>query len=1231
VLTVPSTFWPYLLSQGFRPVEVYEIEAFAGRSALYYSDQNITWGGHDYVGLAVQRTAIKQQLDFVVPDCEVTFSNVANTLQTHLYPTDTLTGARLTIRLLMRNASEVVDSASIVLFRGKIEPPTKITEEAFTLSVTGLLDGGTLQLPARRFALTCPWQYANGGAFDAAGDCPYQSSTTANGSGSGSTALTLTAASTFQNGDSIQIGGGAAVTIASGAGTTSVTLSAARTWANTDTVRYADCNRTRAACSKRAMLYRFGGFPAVSAVARFKTIEKGAVESNANPDKWKGKRRGDVNSLAFLTIFQAKSWADPTVSVPVLYGRRRIEPILIEFLKSIVGSTSYRCGFYAASEGEIEEITRYWVDDAMGTDKVASSVKVFGIYYRSGGPGTNDTETADEYEADAATQLRAQNVDYRSLAVIAYSGTSYVILLQKESEQVSSTPRFELQAKGVKIQKYTTAGATDGARVWSESPAWQFVDLCNSTKHGIALAATDHDFAVTRVEADYAATAIDGTEASALVAMAQASASTQCKITSNEGFIIGRVVNVNGTGNTVVDVINDNEITLGTAVTQSVGDIVIQRPVRFESHVYMDRASSATDWLRKFLLSCRGYVTYDNGKIQFRIERDTCKERLTDGGFETWASATDLTAGTETVSAGNTINREGTVKRTGTYALNLHRTATGNLNERVTLGTVEPGRWYRLYLYDRGGAAGLTNAAQIRIYNSTTAKYLNADGTTWQAGSTAAVSNTPANGAWTQREITFLADPAGAFTDTVYLYYVHNESSPVNGDVYFDDSSLRGPYAGDFRETTDAKTMGWTDGSFVWSLDRKDRETNRVVVAFDNESNRFGADEAQANDFTHQLTHQIKTLELHGACIADRDQASRIAAFHLAKRRTLGPGCEFVGTPAALAVQPGDVILVSATVPGWTCEEQRVIETNVLGLGDQDEHFVRVRTEDYSEAIYTDVGPAQINMTIRPSVDVNVTVTRNAGGVLGLSIAMSGDSNYSTVRYRVHMSDTSGFTPYAGTEIGRTASSTFTYTVPVGDLDAIRYLVVIAITDVGQFLSSELSTTIYRNENTVSGYSANYQFPSTMQNPDPTSSSGTYTGAIGNVNDTSDADCNTGFASATGGSKNNDDDSVRYHSFGAAGSKTGRPYVRAQRTVTGPQTYSHVSYYYTLDRTAGTITWVLWQTVTSSTITDYFGPELTGVDYTKFAIRCRTYCDNGGILDHDVTDTHYTVAFDEKA
>jgi phage-related protein len=1236
VLTIPTTFWPHLLSPGCRPIEVYEIEAFAGRAILRYSDQAVTWGGNAYTALAVQRTPIKQSMDFKVPDCTVTFSNVSNVLRAHLHPIDTLTGARMTIRLLMRDAADAVLSDSVVLFRGIIEPPAEITDTVFTLSVIGLLDGSGVLIPRRRFALNCQWAFANRGTFDGGGRCSYISNTQANGAGTDSTALTVDAASTFANGDEIQIGGTTKVAIASGGGSTSLTLAAARTWADNALVRYAECERTKAACVKRVQTHRYGGFPGIGLAARLGFRDNGRLLGSDDSGE-DAPRRKPGNAELFDHLGRAGGrYARPAVAIPVLYGRRRIKGKVIELMRRKVPSDTgpfFRITFYALLE-KLESIVRYFVQDQQGTDRVVGGIKEFGIYYRDGDDGVADSETEAEYSASPSTQLRSQNTDYQSLAAATYSRLGYVILRQK-TDDISEADQLDADVRGSPVQAYLANGSADGSPAFSDNWIWQAVDLATED-YGLSLPIADIDLAVAKPEADYVAVLVDSTEASTTVTVAQGSASTDCFVVSTEGFIAGRRVDVNGVANTCQFVRSPTKITLGTAVTQSIGHTVIQRQSRLGSHLYLDVARQARRWFIPLLIAGRGYITYDAGKIQFRVERDTCKERLLNGDFESWASTTDANSWTENLGSGEaTINRESSGVHGGTYAARIDRTGGTNfagLTQNIT--GLEPGRWYRIVFWHKQSALGIGSACRLFINNTTRTLNVESDGVTWLNPAVNNPFSQQGATTWTQYEFTFKFREDFATTDTVQIGFTPYFTA--GNSVWYDDASLRGPYAGDFRETTNALLMGWKDESFVWSLDRKDRETNRVAVRFTNEAADFGDDEAAADDFNHQVDHQIKTLQLEGEAIADPEQAYRVAKWKLDKLRRLGPGCAFLGSPSALALQPGDVILVSDTVPNWTREEQRVVETEIIGLGDNDELFVAVRTEDYDETIYGDVGPEpRTYLTDRPTPTLEMSVTRNAGGAIDLTLSLS-DDTYAAIEYRIFMDTGSGFTPDSATMIGRSRASTFTYRARVADLDVLRYFKAVAVIDVGEIESAEVAATIFRAENVASGYSSNFQFPTTIQTADPTSYTGVYVNeaagaaTVAKVTDASDATYLKGTATGTAGTKNNDDDSIRYHSFGAGTGKTGRPYVRGAATG-NPGTWGLVRYYYTLDRTAGTPTWVLWQTVTSATITDYFGPELTGVDYTKFAIRATAFMGSGGFIDRTVNDLNYRVAFDEKA
>lgn len=69
-------------------------------------------------------------------------------------------------------------------------------------------------------------------------------------------------------------------------------------------------------------------------------------------------------------------------------------------------------------------------------------------------------------------------------------------------------------------------------------------------------------------------------------------------------------------------------------------------------------------------------------------------ELLTDGGFENWSSATNLTSWTESVSGTSTVNREASDVDSGTYAVRLDVDSSGSSVYVIQAKTVTAGTWY---------------------------------------------------------------------------------------------------------------------------------------------------------------------------------------------------------------------------------------------------------------------------------------------------------------------------------------------------------------------------------------------------------------------------------------------------------------------------------------------------------------------------------------------------------
>ena len=76
-------------------------------------------------------------------------------------------------------------------------------------------------------------------------------------------------------------------------------------------------------------------------------------------------------------------------------------------------------------------------------------------------------------------------------------------------------------------------------------------------------------------------------------------------------------------------------------------------------------------------------------------------ELVTDGGMENWASATDLTSWTESPAGASTVNREGTIKNSGSFSVRLDISA-GNESAAVSQTVTYPGGWLVVSMYVQG-------------------------------------------------------------------------------------------------------------------------------------------------------------------------------------------------------------------------------------------------------------------------------------------------------------------------------------------------------------------------------------------------------------------------------------------------------------------------------------------------------------------------------------------------
>lgn len=184
-------------------------------------------------------------------------------------------------------------------------------------------------------------------------------------------------------------------------------------------------------------------------------------------------------------------------------------------------------------------------------------------------------------------------------------------------------------------------------------------------------------------------------------------------------------------------------------------------------------------------------------------------ELLTDGGLETWASATDLTNWIEYKAGTSTVNREATEKHGGTYSCRCDVDASNSEARIRQTHFLRPGSKYRLSFWYK-----TTSGKQLDFQYVGSGNYLTSTGA-WTTNPTAI--NIDSGGGWKLYSLDFWAHPDVSGYD---LYIGHAYGTATSSSVYIDDITLKEIYSPPIQ--TD---LGWTF----------DGKTGKISVA-DNDS-----------------------------------------------------------------------------------------------------------------------------------------------------------------------------------------------------------------------------------------------------------------------------------------------------------------------------------------------------------------------------------------------------------
>lgn len=154
--------------------------------------------------------------------------------------------------------------------------------------------------------------------------------------------------------------------------------------------------------------------------------------------------------------------------------------------------------------------------------------------------------------------------------------------------------------------------------------------------------------------------------------------------------------------------------------------------------------------------------------------------RVVDGSFEDWASATDLTYWSEAPTGGSTVNRAAWIARSGKYSVQLDVVSGAAVTLRQVL-KLQPSRRYRLSFWYATNDISATG--RFKMWDISATVYLQADGS-WGASAEHVLSSSR-TGTWKKYSIEFTAH-ADYRSYTIELSF----NSGTTFAVFYDDVSV---------------------------------------------------------------------------------------------------------------------------------------------------------------------------------------------------------------------------------------------------------------------------------------------------------------------------------------------------------------------------------------------------------------------------------------------------------
>lgn len=567
-----------------------------------------------------------------------------------------------------------------VIARGVVDDITDADGPSVNVRCIGYLAGTDQQIPQRTLRPECQLAFRKS-------ECGYVSTTTFTAASGGGTTHTCTSTSLLEAGryifDSAGTGYTKIVTITDA---THFTTDTPQSYTNGQTLRYADCRKSYADCSRRQRTHRYSGARATmqlqaTAGLSYTRLIGPTSKPGGFPGDYSDQNEVIRTTGAFIggitisgqELLNDKQIFDARVT-PLVYGRKsiRLTPIESHAVKYSTDNSEWLVTFYAMAWGELENVRRFFTPTGTLLHNPTGGV---GLYWHPGLAGEDAWWTLTDHTGAVATsKVNNQRRDFRTNTDNTYPRMGYLIVQIKKGNPLvdltDPTKILEVWAdlKSKKVQAYDESGTPSGSPEWSRNPAWILADLLLDDIYGPGFPPSLIDWPAFKAAADYCDVTIDSAEAITTIKTAANHAAQDVVAVP---FAPEMPVKINGSLDRTILHVDPvaNRLIFDSAVNSSVGWVVQGRPKRFTCDLAFTAQSQLRPMVDAILSTCRGVLVQDGGKYGLIIEKSQ-----SDTTASTWAITTPTSA-----AAGTIISYLGVIR--GSLRYNQRKVGRGNWNQ----------------------------------------------------------------------------------------------------------------------------------------------------------------------------------------------------------------------------------------------------------------------------------------------------------------------------------------------------------------------------------------------------------------------------------------------------------------------------------------------------------------------------------------------------------------------